>query len=230
MKKTIVYMMILLMLPLAFASIDASYKCEKKSCVEGSMVHWKVPVVNNIDKTIIVEYIRLVDENSFSIAYYDAEKNRTFRPGENYTYEFDTLISAPPSGYTWYYKPCMRIRAEGGSESQFVCKDVVKSFSVLPRDKAECMLDSDCPINEACDDYTQKCRSLECASGYAVKDNACVAESGLIGGKGKMILIIVLAAVIICAAAALILAKRKGKEAATKKNKRNKKKGRKQKK
>jgi uncharacterized membrane protein YciS (DUF1049 family) len=228
MKKIIAYLLILLMLPLAFASIDSTAECEKKSCVEGSIVHWTVPVVNNINKTIIIEYIRIVDANSISMAYYDAEKNKTLAPGENYTYEFDTLITAPLSGYTWYYKPCMRITVEGGSESQFVCGGAVKSFSVLPISKTGCLLDSDCPINEVCDDYTMKCVSLGCENGNAVKGNACVAESGLMSGKVKTILIIA-AVIIICILLALFLSKRKAKEA-TQKNKRHKKKAKKQRK
>lgn len=177
MKKTILLLLILLTCSITYASIDSNYECKKKSCVEGSMVHWTVPVFNNINKTIKIEYIRLVDENSFSVAYYDAERNKTLEPGESYVYEFDQLIVAPPSGYTWYYRPCMRVWVEGAEESGFVCKDGTKSFTVLPRLKAGCFLDSDCATNEKCEEFTLKCISLGCKKDEAVENHRCVSKN-----------------------------------------------------
>ncbi|MBW2992732.1 hypothetical protein KY345_05955 [Candidatus Woesearchaeota archaeon] len=174
MRKIIMLFLLLIMSSMVFASIDSDVKCLKKSCVEGSMAHWTVSVYNNINSTIVVEYVRMVDENSYSVAYYDAEGEKTLEHGERYVYEFDQLIVAPPSGYTWYYKPCMRVRLEGGTESVFVCKDTVKTFSVLPRDKAECLSDKDCALNEKCDEYTLKCTELSCITGEAVKDHECI--------------------------------------------------------
>ena len=242
MKWLIFCLMVLLSCSLAFASIDSAAECEKKSCVEGSMVHWTVPVSNNINSSIIIEYIRIVDDNSLSMAYYDAERNKTLEPGESYIYEFDTLIAAPPSGYTWYYKPCMRVRLEGSSESQFVCKDAVKSFTVLPRSKADCFLDSDCAVNEVCDGYTLKCKALECEDGDVVKDHECSSESFYekISGARNMILISI--GVVVLIIVAIVLLSRKGgseeddeswddeESKKASKNKRNKKKGRKKKK
>jgi hypothetical protein len=238
MKKYLLILSVLIGCSIAFASIDASYECDKKSCVEGSMVHWTVPVSNNINKTITVEYIRLVNENALSIAYYDAERNKTLNPDESYVYKFDTLITAPPSGYTWYYKPCMRVLIEGAAESEFVCKDAVKSFTVLPKEKTGCLTDSDCAINEFCEDYTLKCAKLECESGNVVKDHGCVAENSIMPDRTKIIILAVMAVVIIAIAAAVFMPKKEGsdkeeswyEESKPKKNKRNKKKGRKRRK
>jgi hypothetical protein len=244
MKKKLWILFFLISCSMAFAFIDAKHECDKKSCVEGSMAHWSVAVSNNINKTIVVEYIRLVDENDLSIAYHDAERNKTFVPGESYIYTFDTLIVAPPSGYTWYYKPCMRVRLEGSNTSQFVCKDGVKSFSVLPKDKTECSSDEDCAINEICEQYTLKCKSIECKEGEAVNDHQCV-QNGIesTGSKTKIVIIVLIAFIILIAIAAIILSKseneneednwyeeKTAEEKKTAKNKRNKKKAKKQKK
>jgi hypothetical protein len=243
MKKIIWLLLVLLSCSMAFASIDSIAKCDKKSCVEGSMVHWTVPVFNSINKTIIVEYIRIVDENALSIAYYDAERNKTLEPDESYVYEFDTLIAAPPSGYTWYYKPCMRVKVEGSAESQFVCKDAVKSFSVLPRSKAECFLDSDCSVNEICEGYTLKCTALQCEDGEIVKDHRCSSETmyNKFSGIRNIVLLSIAAVALIAIIALMLLSKKSSsdeedvswydgeakKEKKAKKNKRNKKKGKK---
>ena len=227
MKKIIFLLMLFVACSFAYASIDASYECEKKSCVEGSIMHWTVPVFNNINKTIIVEYIRLVDENSLSVAFYDAERNKTFAPGEIYIYKFDQLIVAPPSGYTWYYEPCMRVRLEGSNSSEFICKDAVKTFSVIPKDKAQCSTNSDCAVNEKCDEYTLKCVSLNCMAGEAVKDHSCVAENeyAKIPSITRMAVLaaIILAVIVVIIVIAAIATKPKVK------NKKNKKKGKKQK-
>lgn len=214
-------MIFLLVVATVYASIDSVPECQKKSCVQGSIVHWTVPVYNNINRTIKIEYIRLLDENDLSIAYYDAERNKTLKPDESYVYEFEQLIVAPPKGYTWYYKPCMRVWVEGANESGFVCKDVIKTFTVLPRLKAECFLDSDCATNEKCEEDTLKCISLECEKDEAVENHRCVSKN-LYKKVSSTTRIIVLAAIIVVLAVIIFfIAKPK------KKSKRNKKKRRK---
>jgi len=232
MRKIVILFLFIIACSMAYASIDSSAECQKKSCIEGSMVKWTVPVYNNINKTIIVEYINIIDSNSISIAFYDAEKDKTLNPGESYTYVFDTLITAPPSGYTWYYKPCMRIRIEGSSKSGLVCRDAVKSFTVLPISKAGCIFSSDCAINEECDKYTQKCKLLECGEDQAIKNHECISKSYLKTSNLTRIIVwaVVIAALIISITAIIVLMRNRKPTEIVSKNKNNKKKAKKQRK
>lgn len=155
------------------ATIEADFDCGVGDCVEGSSVNWSITVYNNINKSIVVGQLFVVDVDTNQLIALHNSEDIELAPKELHVFKFENLVPAPSNGgYTFQFKPCFN--ASSGKESSVVCKDSVDSFSVIPLSKIECFSSSDCGTNEFCFGDTKKCKSLDCKSGEVIVGHECV--------------------------------------------------------
>ncbi len=150
---------------LATGAIDATYSCADKRCLEGTPINYTISVTNNLNKTIQILLVSIVDVNTQQlISSYRLEKS--LNPSEDYTITYEDTIISPKEGYTFQYKPCIQVSVLNADSSVdnsgIVCDRVIKSLTVLPLSKIECEADWQCSNNQFCDNKFYRCKDLEC--------------------------------------------------------------------
>lgn len=154
-------------------SIDADFSCVVDGCVEGSLVNWSVSVLNNINRSVVVGDVFVVDVGTYQLIALHNSEDVLLKPGGLHVFRFQNLVPAPLNGgYTFQFKPCFNVSA--GDDSAVVCRDFVESFNVLPLSKVKCFSDSDCGSAESCLRSAGKCKVLDCSSGEVVVGHKCV--------------------------------------------------------
>jgi len=172
----IIVLMLLINIVSVTASIDASYKCKEKNCMEGTEIDFTVNIYNNINKSINVGDVYIKDRDYGTVLGFDLSEKVVLSPNEVRSFNFTSLIKAPTKGYTFYYIPCFKMSYVNKPEDIFeICGKTVKSFTVLPLSKIECKEDSDCEEDEYCNTFSiYKCRKLECNPNETAVNHSCV--------------------------------------------------------
>ena len=163
----------LLVVGLVSATIEADFDCGVGDCVEGSSMKWSITVFNNINSSIVVGQLFVVDVDTNQLIALHNSEDIELAPKELHVFKFENLVPAPLNGgYTFQFKPCFN--ASLSNLSAVVCKDAVESFSVIPLSKIECFSSSDCDTNKFCFGDIKKCRILDCKSGEVIVGHECV--------------------------------------------------------
>jgi len=172
----IIVLMLLINIVSVTASIDASYKCKEKNCMEGTEIDFTVNIYNNINKSINVGDVYIKDRDYGTVLGFDISEKVVLSPNEVRSFNFTSLIKAPTKGYTFYYIPCFKMSYVNKPEDIFeICGKTVKSFTVLPLSKIECKEDSECEEDEYCNTFSiYKCRKLECNPNETAVNHSCV--------------------------------------------------------
>jgi len=172
----ILVLMLLINMLFVRASIDASYECKEKNCIEGTEVVFTVNVFNNINKSINVGDVYIKDRDYGTILGFDVSEDIVIPPGEVRSFNFTNLVKAPVKGYTFYYVPCFRMSYADKPEQIFeICGKTVNSLTVLPLSKIECKEDSECDEDEYCNTFSiYKCKKLECGPNETAVNHSCV--------------------------------------------------------
>jgi len=172
----IIVLMLLINIVSVTASIDASYKCKEKNCMEGTEIDFTVNIYNNINKSINVGDVYIKDRDYGTVLGFDLSEKVVLSPNEVRSFNFTSLIKAPTKGYTFYYIPCFKMSYVNKPEDIFeICGKTVKSFTVLPLSKIECKEDSECEEDEYCNTFSiYKCRKLECNPNETAVNHSCV--------------------------------------------------------
>ena len=168
----VLFFVLLLAAAFVHAGIDASFVCDNNNCVEGASMNWSVSIFNNINKSIVVGQIYIVDVNTNQLIALHNSEEVLLAPQESHVFSFSNLVSAPISGYTFSFRPCFN--ASLGDVSSVVCKSSAKTLTVVPLSKIECFSSSDCDSNEFCLSDTKKCKPLSCKDGEVIADHKCV--------------------------------------------------------
>ncbi|PIN78916.1 hypothetical protein COY26_04770 [Candidatus Woesearchaeota archaeon CG_4_10_14_0_2_um_filter_33_10] len=175
--KTLQIIVLILLINMLFvrASIDASYECREKNCMEGTEIDFTVNIYNNINKSINVGDVYIKDNDYSVILGFDLSEKIVLNPDEVRSFNFTSLIKAPTKGYTFYYVPCFKMSYANKPEEVFeICGNTVKSFTVIPLSEIECKEDSECEEDEYCNTFSiYKCRKLECKSNEAAVNHSC---------------------------------------------------------
>lgn len=165
----IVLLVFLLNIGIINASIVIDHKCEDYRCTEGTDITYLIQIENNIDKEIVVNYIKVKNELDENIALYDEVKYGLL-PNERNIFNITEKVPIPPTGgYTLNYYACFGVTIkypDGSTEVNEVCGIQKNSLTVLPLSKVQCQKDNDCKSNEFCDIKFFKCREIEC-NGFA---------------------------------------------------------------
>ena len=176
--KTLQIIVLILLINMLFvrASIDASYECREKNCMEGTEIDFTVNIYNNINKSINVGDVYIKDNDYSVILGFDLSEKIVLNPDEVRSFNFTSLIKAPTKGYTFYYVPCFKMSYANKPEEVFeICGKTVKSFTVLPLSMIECKEDSECEEDEYCNTFSiYKCRKLECNPNESAVNHSCV--------------------------------------------------------
>ncbi|MBU4283476.1 MAG: hypothetical protein KJ968_00035, partial [Nanoarchaeota archaeon] len=91
----ILVLMLLINMLFVRASIDASYECKEKNCIEGTEVVFTVNVFNNINKSINVGDVYIKDRDYGTILGFDVSEDIVIPPGEVRSFNFTNLVKAP---------------------------------------------------------------------------------------------------------------------------------------
>ncbi|MFH1642623.1 MAG: hypothetical protein ABIC04_07045 [Nanoarchaeota archaeon] len=175
--KTLQIIVLMLLINMLFvrASIDASYECREKNCMEGTEIDFTVNIYNNINKSINVGDVYIKDKDYGAVLGFDISENIVLGPDEVHGFNFTSLVKAPTKGYTFYYAPCFKMSYSDKPEEVFeICGKTVKSFTVIPLSEIECKEDSECDDNEYCNTFSiYKCRKLECKPNEVAINHSC---------------------------------------------------------
>jgi hypothetical protein len=174
MKGLIIYLTILTIL-LMGSVVNAGFglfvHCEDYLCVEGTEVKFEFLFTNNLNSSIIVYNMLVVDENTReNLAVFD--EPYIVPIGGNHDINLSTIIRKPLEGYTFYLKPCVKVGFEGSNETKYVCGLVGDQFTITPREKVDCIVDNDCSPGSVCSGK-YKCITLECADDEAILKHSC---------------------------------------------------------
>jgi len=176
--KTLKILVLILLINILFvrASIDASYECREKNCMEGTEIDFTVNIYNNINKSINVGDVYIKDKDYSIILGFDLSEKVVLNPDEVRSFNFTSLVKAPTKGYTFYYVPCFKMSYVNKPEEVFeICGKTVKSLTVIPLSEIECKEDSECGEDEYCNTFSiYKCRKLECSSNESVANHSCI--------------------------------------------------------
>ena len=176
--KTLKILVLMLLINIVFvrASIDASYECREKNCMEGTEIDFTVNIYNNINKSINVGDVYIKDNDYSVILGFDLSESVVLNPDEVRSFNFTSLIKAPIKGYTFYYVPCFKMSYVDKPEDVFeICGKTVKSFTVIPLSEIECKEDSECEEDEYCNTFSiYKCRKLKCSSNESAVNHSCI--------------------------------------------------------
>ncbi len=172
----IIVLMFLINTLFVTASIDSSYKCKERNCMEGTEIDFTVNIYNNINKSINVGDVYIKDRDYGTVLGFDISEDVVLGPDEVHSFNFTSLVKAPTKGYTFYYVPCFKMSYANKPEEVFnICGKTVKSFTVLPLSKIECKEDSECEEDEYCNTFSiYKCRKLECNPNETAVNHSCV--------------------------------------------------------
>ena len=190
MGKILLFIIMLVVINSVFslASIDITYSCENRNCLEGTPVNFTVAIGNNINKTISIDNIKVVETNTRQILALNLMKEEILESGERGEYLIQTLVAKPINEtYTYYFVPCFsaKIFDEGGgiSEQGEVCGEIEKSMPILPLGKVWCETDDECNWNEYCNTFSlYKCVTLECAEGETSWNHTCIPDQDATSG------------------------------------------------
>lgn len=174
MKKTIMPLFVLLLsISFVSATIDVEFACSDSSCTEGTSMNWTITVLNNINRTIAVGDIMVKDINTNQLIAFHNSEGIVLGPQELHVFEFSNLVPAPMAGgYTFLFVPCFQVIVE--NETADICRDTMKSLTVLPLSKIECFADSDCSFMEYYNKDIMKCKPLECEKGQVITEHQCL--------------------------------------------------------
>ncbi len=172
----ILVLMLLINMLFVRASIDASYECREKNCMEGTEIDFTVNIYNNINKSINIGDVYIKDRDYGTILGFDLSESVVLNKDEVRSFNFTSLVKEPVKGYTFYYVPCFKMSYADKPEEVFeICGKTVKSFTVLPLSKIECKEDSECEEDEYCNTFSiYKCRKLECEPNETALNHSCV--------------------------------------------------------
>jgi len=172
----ILVLMLLINMLFVRASIDASYECRGKNCMEGTEIDFIVNIYNNINKSINIGDVYIKDKDYGTVLGFDLSESVVLNQDEVRSFNFTSLVKAPTKGYTFYYIPCFRMSYTDKPEEVFeICGKTVKSFTVLPLSNIECKEDSECEDDEYCNTFSiYKCRKLECNPNESAVSHSCI--------------------------------------------------------
>ena len=176
--KTLQIIALMLLINMLFvrASIDSSYECREKNCMEGTEIDFTVNIYNNINKSINIGDVYIKDKDYGTILGFDLGEKVVLNKDEVRSFNFTSLVKAPVKGYTFYYVPCFKMSYVSRPEEVFeICSKTVKSFTVIPLSEIECKEDSECEEDEYCNTFSiYQCRELECNPNETVVNHSCV--------------------------------------------------------
>ena len=174
-KLQIIVLMLLINMLFVRASIDASYECREKNCMEGTEIDFTVNIYNNINKSINVGDVYIKDKDYGAILGFDISENVVLDQDEVHNFKFTSLVKAPIKGYTFYYVPCFKMSYSDKPEEVFeICGKTVKSFTIIPLSEIECKEDFECDEDEYCNTFSiYKCRKLECEPNEVAINHSC---------------------------------------------------------
>ncbi len=172
----IIVLMLLINIVSVTASIDASYKCKEKNCMEGTEIDFTVNIFNNINKSINVGDVYIKDKDYGIILGFDLSEKVVLSSNEVRSFNFTSLVKEPVKGYTFYYVPCFKMSYVSKPEEVFeICGKTVKSLTVMPLSKIGCKEDSECEEDEYCNTFsTYKCKKLDCKPNETAVNHSCV--------------------------------------------------------
>jgi len=172
MKKIIITLTILIVFLLNInvikASISIDHECEDYRCKEGTDITYFINIRNNIEKEIIVNYIKIKNELDENIAVRE-EIRYLLKPNESNVFNVTEKVPLPPTGgYTLNYYACfgVTILYPDNIVDDEVCGLPRKSLTVLPISKIQCQENKDCEKKEYCDTNFFKCREINCNNGF----------------------------------------------------------------
>lgn len=165
-KKILILLIAIFLLNIAIikASITIDHKCEDYRCKEGTDITYSIKIRNNIEKDIVVNYIKVKNELDENIATQDGIQY-LLRQNESNTFEITEKVPLPPrGGYSLKYYACfgVTILYPDNMAVEEICGDVRKSLTVLPLSKVQCQENKDCESNEYCNVEFFKCKDIEC--------------------------------------------------------------------
>jgi len=160
---------------LVTASIDSSYKCRERNCMEGTEIDFTVNIYNNINKSINVGDVYIKDKDYGVILGFDLGEKVVLGPDDVRSFNFTSLVKAPTKGYTFYYVSCFKMSYVSNPEEIFeICGKTVNSLTVIPLSEIECKEDSECENDEYCNTFSiYKCRKLECNPNETAVNHSC---------------------------------------------------------
>ena len=178
-KILILTTLILLIIPISYATITVSHTCTDSRCTEGLPINYSVRIGNNINEPVTVNYIKIKDvATNLNYAVLD-NTNIILQPGQEQYFNFTDRTPAPFDGsYTAHYIACFGITVNRTPEdlSVEICSQAVRSLTTLPLDKIECEENSQCTSNQYCDIAFFKCRDLTCENGSVI-NHQCISYS-----------------------------------------------------
>ncbi len=155
------------------ATIDVDFACERNDCMEGSSINWTITILNNINKTITIGDILVKDIDTNQLIAFHNSEDIELVPLGVHIFKFSNLVPAPmQGGYTFQFVPCFQ--ASIGDETAEICRNAMKSLTVLPLSKVECFADTDCSSSEFCNTHVKKCKPLECNKGEVIAEHQCL--------------------------------------------------------
>lgn len=147
----------------SLAAIDATYTCHNSQCREGTPINYSIYVSNSVNGTIEISLIRIFDADTGQLIS-SYRLNKILQPAEDFRVTYEDAVTAPKSGYTFQYVPCIDVKIAGTQDSpEVVCDRTKRSLTVLPLSKIQCEVDSQCKGNEFCD-KTYRCKALACGN------------------------------------------------------------------
>lgn len=174
--KLKIYWIVLLILAttLVSASIEVEHKCPSPLCVEGEGIDFVITIGNNLNQTITIHEIALVEENSLNIiAQKDLKENLAADKIAEYTIKTKGIM--PKEGFTYFYYPCIKVSfSETNKTQKLICSEKRESLTLTPRDKVDCFKDSECEDSKYCHPTRYKCTDLECAEDEAILPHKCM--------------------------------------------------------
>jgi hypothetical protein len=181
MKKKIIILALFLIISTilvsnVFAGIDVTHKCIDFRCVEGTDVTFEFFVDNNIEESIIIDRFMVVERDTLEVIAFYNEKY-VLPPGSEIEINITLPIKMPLEGYTYFYNPCIIVSSiddfDNNIPGQYVCGDITKTLTVTPRERVECIQDSDCKEGMYCS-KNYSCLFLDCKDDEAIVGNKCM--------------------------------------------------------
>jgi hypothetical protein len=201
------------------AAISAKHECADKDCMEDTEINFTVNILNNLNKTIVVDNVYIKDTLYEKILAIKIERNITLEPGQGKKFKIVSAVIAPSDDYTVYYVPCFDVTVfyESGPASSTVCGENVKSLNLIPLSKVWCREDSECNSNEYCNTNSlYKCKPLQCKRNERAFNHTCAPLEEDVSQKGEgaknFIALFIFIALVLVVILLLVLGKRKDKQ------------------
>jgi len=186
----------LLSIGTAWALTDATYVCSESYCIEGTPINFTIHITNPTNKTLDTGRVEVYDPNFDTMILSQEFAGVRVLPGEEKRFVVESVVVAPPSGYTFQYVTCIyAILSDktGITDAGRVCSDHTRSLTVLPLEKMECQGNQDCEKSEFCNvKASYRCQALNCTSGHTVWNHACMSYDVLLVVLAVLLVVAVL--------------------------------------